>query len=132
MQGQGIARAAAPPFRLLLQRRHLGHALEVCGKRLVCAIGAKQQCPALAQAVESGIQRQFAMAQHQHPITDSVHLLHDMGGQDHRGLPCQSRNQAPHVFGLLRVQAIGGFVEDQQARFPQDSLGYTHPLPEAA
>ena len=36
------------------------------------------------------------------------------------------------MFGLLRVQAIGGFVEDQQARFPQDSLGYTHPLPEAA
>ena len=51
-----------------------------------------------------------------------------MGGQDDSGLAGQLADQPAHVPGLGRIQAVGGFVQDQQAGLAQDRLGDPDPL----
>jgi hypothetical protein len=93
---------------------------------------AAQQQPALAQRVHGLVEGEVAAGQHQHAIAERIDLLHDVRGQDHRGLPGEFADQPAHVFVLLRVQAVARLVEDQQLRLTENGLGHADALLETA
>ena len=65
------------------------------------------------QLMHALVQCELPVAQYQYAVTDGVHLLHDMGGQDDGSSFGQAFDQAPHVFSLPGVQAVGGLVQYQ-------------------
>ena len=77
------------------------------------------------------VQRQLAVAQHQHAVTNCLDFLHDMRGQDDRSPLGQRCDQPTHLLGLVRVQSVGGFIENEQAGPAQNCLGDAHSLLEA-
>ena len=101
-------------------------------QRRLLESGAQFQAPALAQGLQRLIQYQPARGQHQYPVTDCLHLLHDMGGENHGGAPGEAPQQLPHLCRLLRIQAVGRLIEDQQARLSEDGLGHADPLAQAS
>src|SRR5690606_41049142 len=61
---------------------------------------------------------------------DAKHLVKLVGDEDDRKAPCREASQGVEkAFGLLRGQAGGGLVEDQDSSAPVESLEDLHPLP---
>ena len=59
-------------------------------------------------------------------------IVHPVAGQDHRGaLGGQPRDDAVHVAGAGRVEAVGGLVEDEQPGLGEQRGGQAEPLPHA-
>ena len=73
-----------------------------------------------------------ALPQHGQVLAQLVHVLYNVGGEQH-GPPLASvagqHSAEPHP--LLRVQAGGGLIYHQDGRLPQQGLGDAHPAPHA-
>ena len=65
-------------------------------------------------------------------VAHRLHILDDVGGEKHQMLLGCAGKQVAEVDALLRVQAHGGLVEDQEGGIPRQSLGDAHPLALAA
>ena len=74
----------------------------------------------------------LSVVDHNQLIAHRLHVLNDVGGQQDQPLPGGLGEQVAKVDALLRVQAHGGLVEDQEGRVPQQGLGDAHPLALAA
>ncbi len=60
-----------------------------------------------------------------------VHLLQDVGRNDHQFVLAQLVDQAPHFVFLIRVEPIGGLVQDQDLRIVDQRLGQADAAPES-
>ena len=69
-----------------------------------------------------------ALVQHQHPVAQGGHLLHQMAAEQHRPALTASADQVACLHHLHRVQAVGGFVQQQHLGVGQGGLGQAHPL----
>ena len=59
-----------------------------------------------------------------------VHLLEDVGGDDDQFLPAQLVDQPPDLVLLVRVEAVGGFVQDEHLWIVDERLGEPDAAPE--
>ena len=82
----------------------------------------------LRRAVEA----QPPLVEHQQAGAHRLHILDDVGGQEHQPVLGQPGKQVAEVNALLRVQAHRGLVKDQKRRVAQQGLGNAHPLALAA
>ena len=57
------------------------------------------------------------------PRADGIHLLQDVGGDDDHLVGRHGLDQLAHLVLLVRVEAVGGLVQDQHRRVVQDGLG---------
>lgn len=82
----------------------------------------------LDQGFRSAGEQDPALVHNDQLAADRLHILNDMGGQQHQPvLGCLGKEVA-EVDALLRVQAHGGLVKDEELRVSQQSLGDSHPL----
>ena len=65
-------------------------------------------------------------------VTHRLHVLDDVGGEEHQPVLGRAGEQVAEVDALLRVQTHRGLVKDQEGRVPQQGLGDAHPLALAA
>src|SRR5579859_2136498 len=63
--------------------------------------------------------------------THFVHLFQDVGGDDDQLVLAEFVDEPPYFVLLVRIETIGGFVQDQHLRIVDDGLGQAHPPPEA-
>ena len=66
-----------------------------------------------------------------HPVTRQADFGQDVRGQDDGAPAAHAGNQSAELGRLFRVEADGGFVEDQHLRVVQQSLGQADALPVA-
>ncbi|MNN22539.1 hypothetical protein D3C81_1358990 [compost metagenome] len=66
---------------------------------------------------------QPAGSDHQRTGADCADFLEDMRGNDDDLVGRQILDQLAHLMLLVRVEAVGGLVEDQRARIVEDRLG---------
>ena len=66
---------------------------------------------------------QPTLEQNRHPVRHALDLAEDVGGDEDRALSRQRADVPAHLDDLARIEAVGGLVEDQQGRIPQQSLG---------
>ncbi len=67
-----------------------------------------------------------------HTVAEHGHVLRLMGGQQHRAARARVGDQLPEPHALLRIQADGGFVEQQHARVADERGGEGDPLAHTA
>ena len=73
----------------------------------------------LRRAVEA----QPPLVEHQQAGAHRLHILDDVGGQEHQPVLGQPGKQVAEVNALLRVQSHRGLVKDQKRRIAQQGLG---------
>ncbi len=61
-------------------------------------------------------------------VAHRLHILDDVGGEQHQPVLGGAGEQVAEVDALLRVQPHGGLVKDQEGGIPQQGLGDAHPL----
>ena len=103
---------------------------QLTGRLVVC--GAQRQL-----VLAAGVERFQCILEHQlpfpydaHRICHLVDLTEQMAGYHHRHakLLGQAADQLPHLLDARRVQAVGGFIQDQQPRKAQQGGGQPQPL----
>ena len=57
---------------------------------------------------------QLAARQHRHARAQIGHVIDDVGGQDHHHVLANARQQVEEAVALFRIEARGGFVDDDQ------------------
>ena len=62
---------------------------------------------------------------------DLVHFFEDMGGDDDQLVLAEFVDEAAHFVLLVRVEAVGGLVQDQHLRVVDQRLGQAHAPPES-
>ncbi|KAG1088480.1 hypothetical protein G6F40_013492 [Rhizopus arrhizus] len=77
-------------------------------------------------------QQHLALVHDRHRRAQVSHVLDDVGGQDHRHVLADCRQQVEESVTLLRVEAGGGFIDDHQPRVAQQRLGNAEALAHAA
>ena len=73
-----------------------------------------------------------AVADDRHGRAQVRHVLDDVGRQDHHHVLADLGQQVEEAVALLRVQARGGLIDDDQARIADQGLGDAEPLAHAA
>ena len=61
-------------------------------------------------------------------VAHRLHILDDVGGEEHQPLLGGAGEEVAEVDALLRVQPHCGLIKDQERRIPQQGLGDAHPL----
>ena len=72
------------------------------------------------------------MMDHHKLVAHRLHILDDVGGEQHQPLLCRPGEQVAEMDALLRVQPHRGLVEDQEGRAAQQGLGDAQALALAA
>ena len=75
----------------------------------------------------------FDLAVHQDDdtVAEGLDFGKDVRGEEDGAVIGQSADQVADFHDLRRIEAHGGFVEDEELRLVQDGLGQSHALPEA-
>ncbi|BAS17911.1 hypothetical protein AHiyo8_62140 [Arthrobacter sp. Hiyo8] len=82
-----------------------------------------------AQFVQGSLRHEFAYAHDTHMGAHLFHFREEVAGDEHGGAPGgEGADQAAHLPGPLRIQAVGGFIEDKQFPRPQQGMCNSQPL----
>ncbi|VTM08014.1 Uncharacterised protein [Pseudomonas aeruginosa] len=98
------------------QRQAIERVVAEQGHRLVVARAA-------GQLQRRAVRQQAPAADHQGAAAERRDLLEDMGGDDHDAIPRQPADQLADLVLLVRIEAVGGLVENQRGRLVEDRLG---------
>ena len=66
--------------------------------------------------------------EHQQAGANRLHVLNDVGGQEHQPALRRPGEEVAEVDALLRIQPHRGLVQDQEGRVAQQGLGDANPL----
>ena len=141
-RGQGIGARARhrgdPQVAFVgLHRRHFGEGPEFsrCGRELLRFLEAQADGMMVARA---RLERARCFVGHDATMSDDdgarahlVHFFQDVGRDDDQLVLAQFVDQAPHLVLLVRVQAVGGFVQDESLRVVDQRLSQADAPPEA-
>ncbi len=87
-----------------------------------CAADSQAEALALACAAKTMHAKQLALEQNRHPAGHPLDLAEDVGGDEYRALPRQRPDVPSHLDDLVRIEAVGGLVQDEQVRIAQQGL----------
>ncbi len=70
-----------------------------------------------------------ASVEDEHPVTDGLHLLQNVGGEDHRFRRSELAHEPANLEDLVRIQSAGRLVEDENIGVVDDGLREAGALP---